>query len=286
MSSAVERDDLSGSVVGSSLDRPIQVLFVGLVIFMPLAYGAVEVWSITVFHLVSIIIGLLWALPMIYRGRVSLYRSALDLPILVVLAFAVLSSALSVDPYASRIDLYKLFNYALIYFLLVQTLRARCRYLPLIWAIVLFGGIYTFAAMLVADQTLPMIKTFSRGIYGISFTFVNQNHFAGFLGMIVWLGVGLALAYRGALRILVLTLSLLTAVALVFSLSRGGLLGLIVGFSCLLLMLLGSRADRRKSTALMAFAILGGSSVVVLEGATAFQDLLNALDAPQVAGKV
>ncbi|MCP3963509.1 MAG: tetratricopeptide repeat protein [bacterium] len=226
--------------------RVVRALLVSMVIFTPLAYGTVETRSITVLHATSIVIALVWLLPGISRGRLAYYRTPFDLPLLLLLLIVGLSAWFSVYSHASRIQLFRWINYGLIFFVVMNTFDRRRKLTGLVWAIVLFGSAYAVAALLLADQQLPGLWNFSRGAHGLSLTFVNPNHFAGYLAMVVWLGAGLALAYRGARRALLLFLSAYLAVAVVFSLSRGGALGLIVSLGFFLLLQALCREERRQ----------------------------------------
>ncbi len=88
-------------------------------------------------------------------------------------------------------------------------------------------------------------------------TFINPNHFAGFLGLCFPLQIGLILSSRQRqTRLLWGVIALITATALVLTLSRGGILATVVG-SCLFgLLLLRQQTRKMNKTALLLLQAL------------------------------
>jgi hypothetical protein len=127
-----------------------EVFLLFLLIFTPLAHGAVEVWSITVVHVVSIAMSAWWLLSMTSTAHFRIIRTPIDIPVLIFLALACLSVFTSTYPYASRIQLYKIIEGRLLGF-----------------------------------------RIFSPGQFYTSLTFVNHNHFAGYMEMITMICIGL-----------------------------------------------------------------------------------------------
>ena len=118
-----------------------KILFFFLLIFMPLAHGTVEVWSVTVFHAVSVLIAALWMISMVKDGHISFYRTPLDLPVLMFVSLAFISVFYSVYPYASRIELYKIINYIFIFYFVINTMRRKEDMLSLVWLVALLGSV-------------------------------------------------------------------------------------------------------------------------------------------------
>ncbi len=271
--------------IDRALGYALEALIAFLILFTPLAYGTVEIWSVSVLHAVSVAIVVLWAASMIRGGRVRWMPTPLDLCVLLFLALVCLSASVSTCPYASRIQLFRLFNYAFIFWVLVNAVRRRCVLLRLVWLIVIFGSAYATVALTTAQGPLLGLKNFSSGRYAISLTFVNQDHFAGYLGMVCWLGVGLALGYRGARRGLLLGLSVYMAVAVLFSLSRGGALAMAGGSVFLLSVLAYCHEKRKQLLLISSFLVLVGAFVAWL-GVGPVLDRLGTLADPLAAGRL
>jgi putative inorganic carbon (hco3(-)) transporter len=103
---------------------------------------------------------------------------------------------LSIDPHASRVSLLKSLSYAGIFFLVLALASRRSRVLRLAEALV-------YAAVVFAVYAVMMHLSGSiREYYGAlirhgdsaSGTYVNRNHFAGYLEMTLALGIGLLIA--------------------------------------------------------------------------------------------
>ncbi len=94
-----------------------------LLFFLPLAHGGVEIWSVTVMHVVSIIIFAFWVFSLIRNGHIKLYRTPLDIPLLFFIIYLIVSLSFSIYPYATRIQLYRIINYIGIFYFLINILR-------------------------------------------------------------------------------------------------------------------------------------------------------------------
>ena len=262
-------------------DGMVEILVIFLLIFTPLAYGAVQVWSITVLHAVSVAIFAAWTLPMIRKGRLTFYRTPVDLPLLIFFSLAFLSVFISVYPYASRIQICQLFNYAFIFYIVTNTAREKNKLTRLAWTIVLFGAFYAAAGMVLVGGKFLGFRIFSPDHYSISLTFVNRNHFAGYLEMVACLCLGLALAYKGARRILFLCLGAYTAVAVVFSLSRGGAFGLVGGL-CFMSFCFVLCKKRSKNILVISCFFAAVVAIMTLLGIQPVSDRLETLIHPDI----
>jgi tetratricopeptide (TPR) repeat protein len=224
---------------------------------MPVAHGAVEIWAVTLMHATTTVIITLWLLSLIKRGYLIFYRTPIDIPVLIFFSLSFLSIFYSVYPYSSRIELYKLINYALIFYFVINIMREKKKFNLLIWIIAVFGSIYALVGLVLVEGSIIGFRIFSRDNY-ISFTFVNHNHFAGYVGMVTWLCVGLALSYKGIRRYFLICLGICNAIAVLFSMSRGGILALLSGIFFMLMSLAFFRGRIRN------ILILGSFSVMIL----------------------
>ncbi len=213
-----------------------RILLLALLIFLPIAHGGIEIWSVTVMHVVSIIIFAIWVFGLIKSGHIRLYRSPLDIPLLLLALYLVISLSLSVYPHASRIQIYRVINYMAIFYLLINTLRDRTstessderRVVNFVSYLAIFGAIYGFAGLIFIGGNFLGFKVFSSGDF-LSFTFRNHNHFAGYMNMIIWLCASMTIYYGDKRRLLFFALTLTSSMAVFLSLSRGGFLGFLGG---------------------------------------------------------
>jgi len=102
-----------------------QIIPLFLIIFSILAHGAVEIWSLTILHTLSVIISALWIFSTVHSGKLQFYKTPADFPVLIFLLITFSSLFFSVYHYAGRIQLYKILNYILIFYLIVNTVKDR-----------------------------------------------------------------------------------------------------------------------------------------------------------------
>jgi tetratricopeptide (TPR) repeat protein/O-antigen ligase len=247
---------------------------------------------------------------MIGEGRVEWRRSAADVPLALLTALVIGQLALgnrpltawalapapsspeiavpppslflasgTVAPGHTSRSLAIMLTYAGVYVLVVNVVRTRRQLHRLVTALVSFGSVLAFAALLdYLGGEAWLLRWRDRPLEGrLAGTFGNPDHFATWLSMVVCLGLGLLLAHesRGsrflsretreeaARRFLPFVGIVVTTLALVFTLSRAGMLSLLVTF-VVLLFLLGHLGHIRWSLAMV------GALVVIAFGYAAW----------------
>jgi O-antigen ligase len=161
---------------------------VGLFLFGPLAFGAVEPWAILVLEAGSAMLFATWAIWGVAQSEIELTWSPLFLPMVAFAAVIALQCAFRQTTYwattFSAVLLYG--SYGLLCFLLVQTLRRtwQIRFVAIAlsaygFALALFGLLQGIAA----NGKLYWIRAprFGGWIYG---PYVNHNHYAGLMEML------------------------------------------------------------------------------------------------------
>jgi O-antigen ligase len=205
----------------------------GLLLFGPLAFGAVEPWSIFLMEAGSAALFLLWIGKQVLDGNVKIMWNPLFLPMGVFGLLIVVQLVFRITAY--RHDTVSLallyFSYAILCFLAGQTLirGSQARSLALIFS--LYGAALASFALLQgisSNGRLYWIRQPRMGgwIYG---PYVNHNHYAGLMEMLVPIPLVLALTRLAPSR----TRALAGAVAAVMvgtiflSGSRGGMLAIL-----------------------------------------------------------
>lgn len=194
--------------------------------FSALAYGAVQLWVVTIIEIAILSAFSITWFKELNKGRLSIPKNPLHYFILLFILLLFISLFLSADFYQSRLSFYKILSYLLLFYYVILNTKSKEQIKYICWAIVIFGSLYATVALSLIGANFIGIKNFSNEEH-ITLTFVNRNHFAGFLEMIVWVAVGLALSYQGSKRVLFLFLGAYMASAIFFSLSRGGSIGFL-----------------------------------------------------------
>lgn len=199
------------------------------VAFAVLAHGAVEPWSESLLAILAAALLLAWAGVCIARGRAEISLNPLLLPVLglALIALAQWLLALSVYPYLARIEWLKLTTYVVLAFVATQAFRHTSDFRPFVWFLLFFG----FAVALFG---ILQHFTFNGKLYwmrelresGLPFgPYVNRNHFAGLMELIIPLGLAVLL-HRGVRKDQLPLVGLFTGLAigaLLLSGSRGGI---------------------------------------------------------------
>jgi len=205
-------------------------------------------------------------LEKIWTGNWKWIKTPLDLPILALLLLCFLSTIFSLHRLTSVWSTILLLNYLTIFYLVIQTVRTRSQFKQLIYLII---GIATFLSIFGLFKKFGA-NPFPWWDYGdlkyspdfLSATFGNHNHLAGYLEMAIPLILGLFLTgYKGGKLFLMIYLTFLLLTALVLSISRGGWIGSLLGFSFMAIALLTSPYFKRKG---FLMALIGGSIALAL----------------------
>jgi tetratricopeptide (TPR) repeat protein len=257
-----------------------------VLLWAPLPFGAVQGWPLAATHLLVLLGLLAWLLGMLRERHLEWRATALDLPLALLIVLVLGQLALgngplarwalapagapdalpslflalgTVAPARTARALLLFLTYAGVYVLVVNLIRTRAQLDRLVSTLVGFGGLLGFLALLdYLGREAWLLRW--RGPTGgrLSGSFVNPDHFAAWLAMLICLGVGYLLARgparrrgrsllevlrsregreQAARQYLPFVALLAMTVALVFSLSRGAIASLLVAGLALLLVL-------------------------------------------------
>ncbi len=234
--------------------RLSSLIAVGLVfsiVFTALAHGAVEPWSVMVFQLVVLALVALWAVKILVDKRFTIRIPDIVLPIgaLAVIglaqsvAFTGASgsrSSLSFDVEATRATVTVLLFLLVTLIIFSNFFAGRARLFKLAGFLVIYGmamAVFALVQHFTWNGKFYWIRpnTVSTSPFG---PFVNHNHFAGYMELLVLLPIALVItrAVRSETRLLYAFASALMGVTVFASLSRGGMISLSAGMLFLVVM--------------------------------------------------
>ena len=226
----------------------LPTLLVAIVTFAPIARGAVKIWSITPILLAEAAMILIWFLKIVNVEKYQLKKTSADMPILLLALLSVISFSFSRYKYESLYELIKLFGYIGVYYIVINEFNYRTKRL-------LRNFLISFGAGLSAYGLLQYFGIFSHPWWVpkdfLAATYVNHNHFAGYLELIIPLAVATFMAARPRLAArLALSVALVVmASAFVLTQSRGAWISLSVSLFVMAI-LLGRDKSRRARTVL------------------------------------
>ncbi len=210
-----------------------------LIAFAVLAHGAVEPWSETILEVAAGLLLVIWAAEAAVRGELNLRWNALLVPMggLLALALVQWGTGLTVYAYSTKLETLRLTAALILLFLTIQAYRTPSEWKRLAWFLMclafgvsLFGIVQYFTW----NGKLYWLRPLHNG--GAPFgPFVNRDDFAGFVELILPLGLALLVldGEQRERRLLVTLFVVFPAAALVLCASRAG----VIVFSCELVLL-------------------------------------------------
>lgn len=249
------------------LERGIFFTLLALILLVAVPYGTVEPWWEALFEVIVFVLGALWTVEGMLSGKWLTREHKVFLPLLLIALYAVVQtlpvipnsstsagllrvwSAISADPYETRLSVLKLLALTLAGVMLLNYTSNKYRLRALVYTIIGVGLLSAFFGIL--RQTtqhspgffLPFLQPDTG--YG---QFINYNHFAFLMEMVLGLILGLSVG-RGVRRehvLIYLALALPVWVALVLSNSRGGLFSMLTQVLFLALLYNIARPRREK----------------------------------------
>ncbi|HEY6332480.1 MAG TPA: O-antigen ligase family protein [Blastocatellia bacterium] len=272
------------------LDRVILTGLTAVVVFTALAQGAVEGWSVAIFEWAVAALVLLWGLKLILSGKVRIVAPVAALPLAALVVYGLIQghrftgaggaqSSLSMDT-ESTSQATTVVCFLLVALLLavnVVTTKARLKGLATFLAVYglamsVFALIQHFAWN---GKFYWMIPTRGHAAFG---SFVNRNHFAGYMEMLMPIPVGLLIAGAiNAQRILLGFAAMMMGTSILACGSRGGLVALVAEMIFLTVAsrpLVKARQQKearsgksaQASSAMLRFGAVGLISVSIIAG--------------------
>ena len=205
-----------------------------LVAFAVVAHGAVEPWSESVLEIGAATLFAWWGLLFACGMAPAVRRNWLFAPLGGFWVWVTIQyvGGLTASPFLTRIEWLKCSALLILFFLAVQAFATMEHWRGLVWFLLVLGFV-------VSVQGILQHFTFNGKLYwfrelrygGIPFgPYVNRNHFAGFIELIMPTGVAVLLlrADKRDHIPMLLVLTLLPLGALFLSASRGGMIGIVL----------------------------------------------------------
>src|SRR5208337_4545958 len=237
----------------------------GLLLFGPLAFGAVEPWSIFLLEAGSTALFLLWISKQVLDGEIKIHWNPLFLPMaaFALLIVAQLALRITAYPHDTVALALQYCCYGMLCFLASQTLLrgSQARSLALIFSV--YGATLAGFALLQgisSNGKLYWIRQPRMGgwIYG---PYVNHNHYAGLMEMLVPIPLVVSLTRLAPPKVrAVAAASAAVMVGTIFlSGSRGGMLAIVGELVLLAALLVKQKSGLRTAIGIGVFlAILAG----------------------------
>jgi O-antigen ligase len=241
------------------LDSVLLYGTVSLLLFGPLAFGAVEPWAIFVLQVGASSLLVLWAVRQAMAESLQIQSNPLFRPMTVFALLILVQVVLGLSSYRHDTvsGAMQFVVYGILVFLVVQGLQRTAQVKTLAWVLSGYGfsvALFALVHSLSSNGKLYWLRVPQEGgwIYG---PYVNHNHYAGLMEMLFPIPLVIALTrhVRGRWKALPALAAVLMAATIFLSGSRGGMVAFLVQM-VVLGILLGMQKNRR--TALTAGAVL------------------------------
>jgi O-antigen ligase len=243
--------------------RSILGLMLGILIFGPLAMGAVEAPEFLVIQGLVTIMLLLWAVRLWIHPKPRLLWPPLGWVVLAFTALAIGRYLTADIEYVARQEMIRVLLYAFLFFVIVNNLyrqeTAQIISFPLIFLAAGISGYAVYQFFTHSNQVWSYVSPYPGRASG---TYISPNNLAGFLEMLVPLATAYVLTGRmkPVVRILLCYAVLAMMAGMVVTFSRGGWVAMVMALVVLLAVLTFHR-NHRLPAFLLLVVLAGGGTI-------------------------
>jgi len=242
-------------------ERGILSLVIGMLVFAPLAFGAVDAWAFLVLQALAMGTFALWAARLWAHPKPRLLWAPLCWVVVAFVLYAVARYFTADIEYVARQEVVQVMIFALLFFVVLNNLRGQEEISAVSAALIAVG---TFAACYAVAQLLnhsnQVWNQVSPYIGRASGTYISPNNLSGLLAMLLPLALAYLLVGKVNIiaRILLAYAALAMAAGLAVTFSRGGYIAAAAGLMLLLIILLGHGNHRWKAALLLMLMLVAG----------------------------
>jgi len=242
-------------------ERGILLLVLATLVFAPLAFGAAYVWTFLVVEMLVLGIAAVWLARLWGGHKPKLLWPPLTWALLLFVLYAVGRYFTSDNEYYARQELIRILVYSFLFLAVISNLYSQDEAETITYTL-------TAVAVIASSYALVQYLHHSNRVWNLtspypgraSGTYINPDHFAGFLELVLPLPLAFLLAARiGVITRVVLAYALVSILAgLTVTFSRGGWLAAISGILMLLGFLLCHRNHRLRAFLILLVLVGGG----------------------------
>ncbi|HWF19766.1 MAG TPA: O-antigen ligase family protein, partial [Verrucomicrobiae bacterium] len=246
-------------------EKGILGLVLGILIFGPLALGAHGTWQFLVLQALTMGVMALWALRMWVSPSPKLLWPPICWAVLAFMLYAIVRYLQADIEYAAREELIRVLIYGFLFFAILNNLH-RQEAIQIVTVTLLFLGMaismYAVWQFFTKSQKVWNLENPYKGRAGG--TFIYPNHLAGFLELLVPLGLCQVLMGRSGhvFKVVLGYASFVMLVGIGVTISRGGWAVTALTLLVFSLVMLAQRDYRMQGVVLMAVLFIAGALAV------------------------
>ncbi len=246
-------------------ERGILILFLGMLVFAPLAFGAVDEWSFLVMQGTGAGIFILWVARLWLDPKPKLLWPPLAW---VVVAFAVYAVAryFTADiEYVARVEVIQVLLFTFVFFVVVNNLHGQKESQAISFTLIALATLIScYAVTQLVTHSDRVWNLHSDNVGRAGGTYISANDLAGLLDMLLPLALGYLLVGRVGIvtRILLIYAVVAMVAGLAATFSRAGWVATGTGILFVLCVLLGHRNHRLRALLFLLVLLVGGGFFV------------------------
>jgi O-antigen ligase len=246
-------------------EKGILALMLAVLVFGPLATGAVRTMEFLILQgLILAMVGL-WIVRIWLNPDHRLLWPPISWVVLAFAVYAVIRTTTADLEYVAREEFARILSYTLIFLVVVNNLHRQSHVQWLSWILVFLGMVIAGYAIYQFASDSPRVWHFYKPPQYLgrgSGTYICPNHLAGFLEMLIPVGLAFALLGRKnhILRLFLAYAAVVMLVGVVVSLSRSGWIATGLSLLAFAAVLLKKRAHR--IPVLLALLVVLGTAIV------------------------
>jgi len=242
-------------------ERGMLFLILGMLVFAPLAFGAVEPWAYLILQGMGVGVCLLWAARLWLSPRTKLLWPPLAWVVVGFAVYAVGRYFTADIEYVARLEVIQVLFLAFIFFVVMNNLRGQDETEWVSYTLITLATVIScFAVGQLLSHSDRVWDVHAGNEARASGSYISPNHFAGFLELILPLALAFLLVGKMKIipRILLGYAVVAMSLGLAVTFSRAGWVSAAVGVFLVLGVLLGHRNHRMRAMILLALMLAGG----------------------------
>jgi hypothetical protein len=264
------------SPVGHVCQTAVVALCALILVFAPLAFGAVRFWALGPILIVIELAGVLWIVRILSTQEMPVVFSALGPAIIALVAYVVIRYGLSeIEPIACGAMMQALGS-GLLFFVILNNLRHRWHVTVFVWALVGTGtlvAVYALWQVLQGGTWVWAFPQYDQYLGNASGTFMSPYHCAAYLQMVFPIAAANFLFSRRSFeqKVVMVIACLLIVAALLLTAAPNGWLGWLASVIVLLVYII-RRGDKKSHGLMIGVGLLGLLLIAALIGLLAGSD--------------
>jgi len=246
-------------------ERGVLALVLGMLVFAPLAFGAVPAWAFLVVQALALGVFGLWALRLWVDPKPMLLWPPLAWVALAFTIYAVARYFTADIEYVARWEVIQVLLFAFLFFAIINNLHGQEETTAVSFTLIAVGtGSACYAVTQLIRHSNHVWNEISPYVGRASGTYISPNNLSGLLAMLLPLTLAYLLVGKVKIvtRVMLGYAALAMAAGLAVTFSRGGWAAAVAGMILLFGILLGHRNHRLKAVVLLVVMLAGGSFLV------------------------